>query len=161
MVLALAVVEPPPRPMEVEVVRDPITDHVRAYATIREDRNRLVVSCDSSERGRIEIAVHSDRWLARGNPWTGYRAITHRFDAQRPRRMMWDIEDRHATLRGRSRVDNFLARLFGAQKLVIRTRDIENHRLDLTFRLVGVRSAVEEAIGTCSGKAPATPASPS
>ncbi len=148
--------------MEVEVIRDPITDHVRAYATIREGRDRLVVSCESSERGRIEIAVHSERWLARGNIWTGYRAVTHRFDAERPRRMMWDIDDRHATLRGRSRVDTFLAHLMAAQRLVIRTRDIENHRLDLAFRLVGVRPAVEEAIGTCSGKAlPSAPASPS
>jgi hypothetical protein len=161
MALTLAAAEPPPRPMEVEVVRDPITDHVRGYATLREGRNRLVVSCDSSQRGRIEIAVHAERWLERGNPWSGYRAITHRFDAQRRRRMMWDVKHRHATLRGRSRVDNFLAHLMAAQRLVIRTHDIERNRLDMTFRLVGVRPAVEQATAACSGKASATaPAAP-
>ena len=67
--LSLAAVEAPPTPMSVEVVRDPITDQVRAYATARgEGGNRLVVSCDPAhyEGPRVSFHPRSRReWLAR------------------------------------------------------------------------------------------------
>ena len=154
--LAAAVIEPPPHPTSVEIVRDPITDHVRAYATVRERRHRLVVSCDSAEWGRPRVTFHSDRWMSRGNVFTGYRPIVHRFDNRRPWRQMWRVENRHGTLTGERRIDSFLANLMAAERLVIRTRDIENHRLDLVFRLRGVRPAVEQALAAC-GRSPAPP----
>ena len=157
--LAAAVFEPPPRPMSVEIVRDPITDHVRAYATVRDRRDRIVVSCDSAEWGRPRVTFHSERWLARGNVFTGYRPVIHRFDRRRPWRQMWRVENRHATLTGERRIASFLANLMAAERLAIRTRDIENHRLDLTFRLREVRPAVEQALAAC-GASPMPPNDP-
>jgi hypothetical protein len=149
--LAAAVLEPPPPPTSVEIVRDPVTDHVRAYATVRERRHRLVVSCDSAEGGRPRVTFHSDRWLSRGNVFTGYRSVVHRFDNRRRWRQMWRVENRHGTLTGERRIDSFLANLMAAERLVIRTRDIENHRLDLVFRLRDVRPAVDQALTACAG----------
>src|SRR5688500_7919738 len=107
--LTLAAVEPPPRPMEVEVVRDPITDQVRAFATIRSGRDRLVVSCDRGGYDGARISFHAAHWLARGNVFTGERPVVHRFDDLPPRRTMWDIDNRRGTLAGRARVNDFLA----------------------------------------------------
>ncbi len=149
MALALAVAEPPPRPMSVEVIRDPITDQVRAYATVRDHRHRLVVSCDPGRYDGPRVSFHADRWLSRGNLFTGYRPAIYRFDDHPPRRMMWDINNRRGLLTGRSRVAAILDQLVRAEKLVIRTRDIENHRLDLVFRLREVRPAVEQALAAC------------
>lgn len=151
MALALAA-DPPAQPATVHVVRDPVTDHVRAYATVRARRDRLVVSCDSAEGSEPEVAVHSDRWLRRGNFLSGFRAVTWRFDNVRPRRQMWHVDDRHATLTGARRIQTFLAFLVASEKLVIRTRDIENHRLDLVFPLRDVRPSLELAMSACTGR---------
>jgi len=150
--LALAAVEPPPQPMEVEIVHDPITDLTRAYATLREEGSRLVVSCEPSQYSGPRVSIHARRWLSRGNLFTGERPVTYRFDNLRPRRMMWDVDDRRAMLTGSRRVRNFIAHLVQAEKLVIRTRDIENHRYDLTFRLAQVRPAVEQALAACAAR---------
>jgi hypothetical protein len=152
--LALFAVDPPPRPMSVDVIRDPITDAIRAYAVVRERGDRLVVSCDPERFDGPRVSFHARRWLARGNLFSGARPVTYRFDEGPPRRMLWDVENRHATLSSRSRVAAFLADLVVAEKLVIRTRDIENHRYDLSFRLVDVRPAVEQALAACAGTPP-------
>jgi len=154
MALTLAAVEPPPRPMEVEVIRDPITDQVRAFATVRAGRDRLVVSCDPARYRGARVSFHAAHWLARGNVFTGERPVVFRFDDLPPRRTMWDIDNRRGTLAGRARVNNFLANLVSADKLVIRTRDIERHRYDMTFRLIGVRPAIEQAFAACMGSPP-------
>ena len=152
MALALAAVDPPAHPASVEVIRDPVTDHVRAYATIRSRRDRLVVGCDSDDWAEPEVTFHADRWLARGNFFTGYRPITWRFDNRRSRRQMWHIEDRHATLTGRHRIGTFLAFLVASERLVVRTRDLERRRLDVIFRLSEVRPAVEQVMAACTGR---------
>lgn len=149
MALALAAVDPPPRPMDVEVIEDPITDDIRAYATVRDGGHRLVVSCDPAEYDGARVAVHSRRWLARGNLFTGDRPLTYRFDRLPPRRMMWDVEDRRALLTGESRVDPFLRDLLLAERLVVRARDVEYREFDMIFRLVDVRPAIEQALAAC------------
>ena len=160
MALTLAAVEPPPRPMEVEVIRDAITDQVRAFATVHAGRDRLVVSCNPARYRGARISFHAAHWLARGNLFTGERPVVSRFDDLPPRRMMWDVNNRRGTLTG-ARVYNFLNHLVAADRLVIRTRDIENHRYDLTFRLLGVRPAVDQALAACAASPPsAEPAPP-
>ena len=151
LALTLIASEPPPRPATVEVVRDPITDEIRAYATVRDDGNRLVVSCAPADYQGARITFHSRRWLARGHFLSGDRPLIYRFDQQPPRRMLWDIDDRHGTLTRPVRVAAFLAGLQSARRLVIRTRDLENRRLDLVFRLNDVAPAVERAMAACIG----------
>ena len=161
MALALAAVLPPPRPMSVEVVRDPITDNIRAYAILREAGNRLVVSCEPSKYEGPRISFHGRHWLARGNLFTAERPVIYRFDDEAPRRLMWDVRDRRGMLNDNDHVASFLAGLTTARKLVIRTRDIEQHRYDLTFRLTEVRPAVEAALAACAqGTAEASPDAP-
>ena len=155
--LALQAVQPPARPMEFEVIRDPITDEIRAYATLRDGGERLVVSCEPSKYSGPRVSFHARRWLSRGNIFTGERPVTFRFDDRPARRMMWDINDRRGLLTGQSRVTAFLSALQSSNTLVIRTRDIENHRYDLTFRLLGVRPAVNQALAACAEAPPPTP----
>ena len=156
MALALAAIEPPPHPMEVEVIRDAITDEIRAHATVRDGGNRLVVSCAPADYGGARITFHSRRWLARGNLFTGERRVTYRFDQHPPVRWMWDIEHRSGRIGDDDKVDPFLRDLVNAQRLVIRVRDVENHVYDLTFRLVDVRPALEQALAACSAAAAAS-----
>ena len=140
---------PPPEPMLVEIAIDPITDAVRASAVLRDDGHRLVVSCEPARYDGPRISFHSRRWLARGNIFTGERPLLHRFDHQAPRRLVWDIDDRRGQLLGRGRTESFLQNLFGAERLVIRARDIENRRFDMIFRLEQVRPAIEQALQAC------------
>jgi hypothetical protein len=139
----------PPRPMLVQVFRDPITDEVRAFATLREAGNRLVISCRAEDDAAPRVTFHSRRWLARGRILSGERPVTYRFDRQPPRRSFWDIDARHATLTNRRRVGNFLNGLYSADRLVIRTRDMEDRRIDAIFRLKETRPAVEQALAAC------------
>jgi hypothetical protein len=141
---------PPARPMEVEIIRDAITDDLRAHAVLRDRGNRLVVSCEPTDYEGPRISFHAQRWLARGNLITGERPVIYRFDDQRPRRMMWDVNDRRGILTSETRADRFIDELMASDELVIRTRDIENHLFDMVFRLVDVRPAIEQALAACA-----------
>ena len=147
--LTLAAIDLPPRPMKVEIIRDAITDRVGATASLSDGRNRLEVGCEPDDSRRVRVTLNSGRWLARGNFFTRARALTYRFDAEEPQRMMWEVEDRAATLDGRTRVAPFLQNLMVADRLVVRARDIEDNRFDMIFRLEGVRPAVEQVLAAC------------
>jgi hypothetical protein len=151
--LALVAMDPPARPMEVEVVRDAITDEVRAFATLRDDGNRLVVSCEPARFDGAQVTFHARRWLARGNVFTGERGVTFRFDSLPPQRSMWDVEDRRGRLSSRRRAESFLGHLMSAEQVVIRARDIEDRSFDMVFRLQDVRPAVEQALAACAAAA--------
>ena len=77
------------------------------------------------------------------------RAI-YRFDSLPPVRWMWDVEHRRGRIGDGDKVRAFLAGLISAERLVIRVRDIENNRHDMSFRLVDVRPAVEQALAACA-----------
>src|SRR4029453_19305469 len=94
MALALSAIEPPPRPMEVELVHDAINDNLRAYAIQRDHRNRLVVRCGPHRYDGARVPFQSERWPGRGNVFTGERPVIYRFDQGPARRMMWDVNDR-------------------------------------------------------------------
>ena len=149
-VLALAAVEPPPpRPMAVEVVRDAITDSVKASATLLDAGQRLTLACDPADYGGVRVSFTSSRWVARGSFLSRERPLVYRFDSERPRRYIWWVRDRGGTMRARSRVGWFLHGLITAERLVIRTRDVEDHPFELNFRIVGAYPAVRELLEAC------------
>ena len=140
----------PPQPMQVQVVRDRITDHIRAYATAREDGNVLAVSCDTSDNDGPRVSFHARRYLRPGHFLLGGdRSVTYRFDNLPPQRMMWDVEERRGLLTDRDDVATFLAGLADARQLVIRARDIENDRFDIVFQLRDAGPAIAEALAAC------------
>lgn len=147
--LALAATEPLPRPMTVEVVSDPITDAISASATLRDRGERLTVACEPSDYDGLRISFHSANWLARGNLFSGERPLIYRFDDHPPRRMLWNVRERSARLRGRHRVAPFVRALAGAERLVIRTRNIEDRELDIVFRIAGAGPAIERLLEAC------------
>lgn len=150
--LALAAAEPPappPRPMQVEVVRDAITDRVSASATLIDRGQTLVVACDASDYRGIRVSFSSGRWVALPSIVAGPRRLAYRFDSQPPRNALWVPRERGGRLVGRSRTARFLGELIRAEQLVFRTRDIELHRFDLRFRLVGAQPAIAELLQAC------------
>ena len=150
MALSILATALPPQPMQVQVVRDRITDHVRAYATVRDDGNVLAVSCDTSDDDGARVSFHSRRYLAPGHFLLGGdRSVTYRFDNLPPRRMLWDVEDRRGLITDREKVADFLAGLANAQRLVIRARDIEHRRFDMVFHLRDAAPAVAAALAAC------------
>lgn len=136
------------RPMTVEIRQDPISDEIRASAIIREDGNRLMVTCQTVDE-EARISFHSRLWLARGHFLSGKRRITYRFDREPPMRSFWEVGDRRATLSDGRRVANFIQGLYSADRLVIRARDIENRPFNAIFRIKGARPAIEQALATC------------
>jgi len=148
--LALAAIDPPPpRPMAVEVVRDPITDAVRASASLYDAGQRLTVACDPARYEGVQVSFSTRHWIAGDSFFTGERPLIYRFDSQPPRRFVWIMRDRGARLSGRGRVTYFLSGLIVAERLVFRARDIEDHRLDLSFRVVGAYPAIAELLQAC------------
>jgi hypothetical protein len=148
--LALAAIDlPPPRPMAVAVSHDPITDQVRASADLYDTGQRLTISCDPTHYHGLRVSFTSSAWLSRGNIFTGERPLTYRFDRGEPVRQEWNIRDRNARLVSSGHVAAFLDGLIGADLLVFRTRDVEEHRLDLSFRIVGARAAVAQLLEVC------------
>lgn len=148
--LALAAIDlPPPRPMAVEVSRDPITDQVRASANLYDSGQRLTLACDAAHFQGLRVSFTSSAWLSRGNIFTGERPLTYRFDDNEPRRHEWLIRDRSARLESRGEILSFVSALIGADRLVFRTRDVEEHRLDISFRIVGARPAVAQLLDAC------------
>jgi hypothetical protein len=146
---AQAATEPPARPMEIQIVRDAITDRLRATATLRGDGERIVIRCEARDWGDVSVEYHSRRWLARGNFLTGQQPLTYRFDEQRPLRRLWHVRDRTASFDDRGRVVAFLRAMMGARRLAIRTRDIENHRFDSVFSIGESAGAITQLLQTC------------
>src|SRR6185295_127035 len=118
--------EPAAQPMTVEIVRDAITDRARATATLRANGERIEIRCREPDWGDVSVQYHSRRWIARGNFLTGRQPITYRFDNHAPIRRLWHVRDRTARFDDRGRVIAFVGALMNANRLVLRTRDIEN-----------------------------------
>lgn len=144
--------EPPPQPMEIAITRDPITDRLRAVATLRNNGERIVIRCESPDWGDVHVEYHSRRWLARGNVLTGQNPVIYRFDQQRRVRRLWHVDDRTASFDDRGRLISFLRAMMGARRLVIRTRDIENHRFDSVFPLGESTNAITQLLQTCGSR---------
>jgi len=148
--LALAAVEPPPpHPMTVEVNRDAITDKVSASANLYDAGQRLTIACDRAHYHGIRVTFSTNRWMAGDSILTGERPLIYRFDEQRPRRLIWIMRDRGARLAGRGRVTFFLYGLISSERLVFRTRDIEDHPIDISFRIAGAYPAIAQLLDAC------------
>jgi hypothetical protein len=155
--LALAAVQaeptppgaPAPQAMTTEIVRDPITDRLRATATLRANGERIEIRCQAPDWGEVSVQYHSRRWIDRGNIVTGQTPITYRFDDHAPVRRMWRVRDRVASFDQRGRVLSFVGALMNAQRLVLRARDIENRSFDATFPIGKTAPAIVQLLHTC------------
>lgn len=150
--LALQAAEPPsppPRPMRVEVTRDTISDDITATAILQDRDAKLQLVCEPDDYEGVRVIFSSRHWLAGNSFFTGERPLLYRFDEERPVRLVWIMRDRGARLAGRQRVTRFLRGLIGADQLLFRTRDIEDRPVDIAFRLVGARPAVEQLLTAC------------
>ncbi|HEV2817224.1 MAG TPA: hypothetical protein VGW40_08395 [Allosphingosinicella sp.] len=149
--LALAALQPamPAQPMEILIERDPITDRLRATATLRGEGERIEIRCQAPDWGDVSVRYHSRRWLARGQFLTGQQPVTYRFDEQRPVRKLWHVRARTASFDDRGRTIAFLRALMGARRLVLRARDIENHRFDTVFSIGESSAAITQLLQTC------------
>jgi hypothetical protein len=152
LVAAQPALEPPARPMEIAIVRDAITDRLRATAILRGEGERIEIRCESPDWGDVSVRYHSRRWLARGNVLTGQQPLIYRFDGQRPVRRLWHVHDRTASFDDRGRLVLFLRSLMGARRLVIRARDIENHRFDSIFTIGESAAAITQLLQTCGSR---------
>jgi hypothetical protein len=140
---------PAPQPMTTEIVRDAITDRLRATATLRADGERIEIRCEAPDWGDVSVQYHSRRWIARGNFLSGQQPVTWRFDDHAPSRRLWRVRDRVARFDDRGRVIAFVTALMGARRLVLRTRDIENRTFDAVFPIGETRSAIVQLLHTC------------
>jgi hypothetical protein len=152
MLAAQAAPEPAPEPMEIEIGRDPITDQLRATATLRGADGRMEIWCESPNWGDVRVELHSRRWLARGQIFTGQQPVTFRFDEGRPHRRLWHVRDRTASFDDKGRVASFLVSLMRSRRLVLRTRDIENHTFDTTFDYGDTSNAITQLLQTCGSR---------
>lgn len=147
--LVLTPLELLPKPMVVEIERDPITDAVSAFAVAHARKGRLAIGCDPDRYTGIKVSFRSRDWLADENFITGSRKITYRFDQAVPVRARWDISNDRATLASPWRVPEFLSWVMSSRRLTIRTKDIEKRERDLVFSLEGSRPAVDRMLEVC------------
>jgi len=147
--------DPPPAPMRVTVSRDAMTDRATAMAILQDRDAKLEIMCDPHRYDGYRVRFSSNRWLVRNDFFQGERPIRYRFDDQRPVRHMWVTDRRSATLYSRSRSAWIVHPLHTAERLVFRTRDVEDHRYDVQFRIVGGAEAMRELEAACAATAPA------
>jgi hypothetical protein len=149
--LALAAETPllPVEPMFTEISRDPITDQVKAFAIVQDGLNRISVGCDPTRFDGIRVTLTSQHWLGRGEPFVGARGLTYRFDDAPARRMMWMVEDRSARIFYGRNVRSFVRWLATSQQLTFRTRTVDEHRLDISIRLVGTPGPLRQVLEAC------------
>jgi hypothetical protein len=147
--LVLTPLELLPRPMYVEVERDPITDAVSAFAVAGTQKGRLYIGCDPDRYRGIRVSFRSQAWLADEEAFARTRKMVYRFDEAVPVRGRWDIKDDRATLRPWSKVPGFLSWALVSRRLVIRSKDIEERERDLVFSLEGSRPAIDKMLEVC------------
>ena len=147
--LVLTPLELLPRPMLVEIERDPITDTVSAFAIAHARNGRLAIGCDPDRFRGIRVSFRARDWLAEERLLARRRTMPYRFDNALPVRAQWNIDDDTATLRPYSEVPVFVSWLITSQRLVIRSKDIESRDRDLTFSLEGARPAVDKMLEVC------------
>ena len=152
LALAATQAEPAPQPMTIEIVRDAITDRLRATATLRANGERIEIRCRAPDWGDVSVQYHSRRWIARGNFLSGQQPVTYRFDDHAPSRRLWHVRDRVASFGQRGRVIAFVTALMGARRLVLRTRDIENRTFDAVFPIGETQTAIVELLHTCGSR---------
>lgn len=140
---------PPPQPMFAEISRDPITDEIKAFATVQDGMNRISVGCDPTRFDGLRVSLTARTWLGRGEPFVGARGLTYRFDDAPPRRMLWMFSDRSARIFYRRNVRSFVQWLANSDHLVFRTRTVDERRLDIAFRLVGTREPLRRVLEAC------------
>lgn len=138
-----------PRPMTVEVERDPVTDRVSAYAVARAQNGRLWIGCDPDRYRGLRVYVRGEGWVD-SDIIQGGRWVTHRFDGAEPRRLNWDTRRGAAYLRWGAEAGSFLDWMRASKRLVIRTRDVEKREMDLIFPLAGAQPALDEMLRACS-----------
>ncbi len=149
--LALAA-EPPlplPQPMFAEISRDPITDEIKAFAIVQDGMNRISVGCDPTRFDGLRVSLTARTWLGRGEPIVGARGLTYRFDDAPARRMLWNFSDRSARIFYRRNVRTFVRWLAYSDRLAFRTRTVDEHRLDIGFRLVNTREPLRQVLEAC------------
>ena len=152
MVLGLAALFALSGPMTAETVIDPITDQVRAVATLRQGDQRLEIGCAPDRVRRIWVQLISNRWFRSGNVFNHHITFTHRFDDARARRMMWRVDERSALLVGRNRVDPFIHQLLSSDRLIIRAPGPEARTYDIVFEIQGAREAIDNVLEACGDR---------
>lgn len=141
--------DPVPRPMAVEIERDKITDGVRALAVARTWNGRLTIGCDQTRYKGVRVTVSGRDWLRGENYFTRRLLLYHRFDRAPAHRRAWITDDRTAYLHPSSHVLPFLSWVILANRLTIRTRDIEDRESDLVFPIAGSREAINQVLYAC------------
>ena len=131
------------------MTRDTISDDVSATATLQDGGAKLMLTCDPDDYEGVRIIFTSQHWMAGNSIFTGERPLLYRFDELPPVHRVWIMRDRGARLAGRTRVTNFLRGLLGAERLLFRSRTIEDRPVDISFRIVGARPAVEQLLAAC------------
>ena len=147
--LVLTPLELLPRPMVVEIERDPVTDAVSAFAIAHSPKGRLSIGCDPDRYRGIRVSFRSRNWLAEEAFLARRRRMTYRFDNAVPVRGQWNIKNDTATLLPWSDVPVFVSWAVNSRRLVIRSKDIENRERDLVFSLEGSRPAVDKMLEVC------------
>jgi len=139
-----------PRPMVVEIAKDPITDAVSAFAIARAPDGRLSIGCDPDRYRGVQVSFRSESWLAEEKVLTKNRVMHYRFDDAVPVRGRWNIDDDTASLRPKSHIPAFLSWVAHSRQLTIRSKDIENRERDLVFSLADGGPAIDKMLQACA-----------
>jgi hypothetical protein len=142
--------EPILRPMVLEIKRDPITDAMSAFATARSSDGRLSIGCDPDRYRGVRVAVRSQGWFASKKILKTTHIMPFRFDRRTAVEGNWRVKDNTATLRPTEQVVSFITAATAANRVTIRTRDIENREKDLTFSVLGGGPAIRRVLQICN-----------
>ncbi|HWH22390.1 MAG TPA: hypothetical protein VNT25_03735 [Allosphingosinicella sp.] len=137
------------KPMSVEIVRDPITDSVSAFAVAQGDKSQLRIGCAPDQYRGIRVYVVGREWLDANHRFTRRATLRHRFDDAPAERSSWRISGRTASLRPLSLVPDFIDRVLNSDRVTFRARNLEDREFDTVYSLRDRAAAINLMLETC------------
>jgi hypothetical protein len=145
--LALIAAAPVAHEWKLEQSKDPITDQVKVGLLLTDKGNGMRLSCDADDPRGVGVVIVSSEFLGGrgGRPFV--RAVTFRFDADKPVTGMWAYDDHYIV--GREGEPAFVNRLVTAKTLVVRGTTYEDGRVDMVFDLAGGPAQIARFRSAC------------
>lgn len=131
--------------------RDPITDHLSAFAAAQDGESAFLVGCEGRNRS-IGLAFIAGRHL-RSTGWLNAAGeITYRFDQDEPVTSTWYYDGQKVVKYGGREARRFMRRLLTATRLVVRAENYAGENVDGEFDVTGAGAALRQVLAACDDR---------
>lgn len=137
----------------VEVQKDPITDTVKAIASLPGEAGSLIIKCDAPGPGSLYVRFVSNGYLGGYAGGQRFDALTYRVDEDVPVTSEWVYYKSIVTAVHEERRAALIQRLKTAKRFSLRATTFENEVVNASFELSSVAQAISATDEVCKSGA--------